>query len=95
MARELPMPAEHWAGGREMLHIPYAADSASQYLDLYLPDQEGKLPLLILVHGGGFILGDSQSRQTQWMYRYFRKHGFACASVNYRLAQEAPWPAAV
>lgn len=94
-ARELPMPAEEWTGGREILHIPYAADSVSQYLDLYLPEWDGLLPLLILVHGGGFIFGDSQSRQAQWMYRYFREHGFACASVNYRLAQEAPWPAAV
>ena len=29
------------------------------------------------------------------MYRYFRDHGYACASVNYRLAQEAAFPADV
>ena len=29
------------------------------------------------------------------MYRYFRDHGYACASINYRLAQEAPFPAGV
>ena len=29
------------------------------------------------------------------MYRYFRDHGYACASVNYRLAQEAAFPAGV
>lgn len=89
------MPTAPWNGGQEHLHIPYAAASPSQYLDLYLPDVPGKKPLLVLVHGGGFLLGDSQTRQAQWMYRYFRQKGYVCASVNYRLAQEAPYPAAV
>ena len=44
---------------------------------------------------GGFVYNDSQSRQAQLMYRYFRDHGYACASVNYRLAQEAAFPAGV
>jgi acetyl esterase/lipase len=29
------------------------------------------------------------------MYRHFRDRGYACASVNYRLAQEEPFPGAV
>ena len=88
------MPKTPW-DGRELLHIPYAAVSPSQYLDLYLPNTPGKKPLLVLVHGGGFLYGDSQTRQTEWMYRYFRQQGYVCASLNYRLAQEAPWPAAI
>lgn len=90
-----PMNQEPWANGRELLRVPYAEDSDSQYLDLYLPETEEKLPLFVLVHGGGFVYGDSQTRQVQWMYRYFRDHGYACATVNYRLAQEAAYPAAV
>ena len=89
------MPTTPWENGRELLHIPYAETSENQYLDLYLPDCSEKLPLLVLIHGGGFVFGDSQTRQVQWMYRYFRQHGYVCASVNYRLAQEAPWPAAI
>ena len=95
-----------WAGGDTYLHVPYAADSESQYLDLYVPrqayaDQEagsgtGSLPkLYVIIHGGGFISNDSQSRQAQLMYRYFRDQGYACASINYRLAQEAPFPGAL
>ncbi len=94
-AFDLPMNTEPWAGGQELLRIPYAEDSSSQYLDLYLPEGEEKPPLFVLVHGGGFVFGDSQTRQTQWMYRYFRDHGYSCATVNYRLAQEAAYPAAV
>ncbi len=88
------MPKMPW-DGQELLHIPYAAMSPSQYLDLYLPNTSGKKPLLVLVHGGGFLYGDSQTRQMEWMYRHFRQQGYACASINYRLAQEAPWPAAI
>ncbi len=29
------------------------------------------------------------------MYEYFREHGYACASVNYRLSGEAVYPAAI
>lgn len=81
-----------WDGGRSYEKVPYAGDSVSQYLDLYVPDTENPR-LFVLVHGGGFISGDSQSRQSILMYQYFRDHGYACASVNYRLAQEAAFPA--
>ena len=103
-----------WSGGRIYEHLPYAGDSESQYLDLYIPnigqdleqdpEQDSrqdtkpgfeKPGLFVMVHGGGFIAGDSQSRQSILMYRYFRDHGYACASINYRLAQEAPFPAGV
>ena len=116
--------SRNWTGGNSYLGIPYASDSHSQYLDLYVPfvknaaggvasesgaasdsgaeagdcaaaapEMKETPPLLIIVHGGGVIAGDSQTRQAQLMYRYFRDHGYACATVNYRLAQEAPFPA--
>ena len=94
-AFQLPMHAEPWTAGRELTCIPYAQDSDSQYLDLYLPEAEEELPLFVTIHGGAFVFGDSQTRQTQWMYRYFRDQGYVCATVNYRLGQEAPFPAAV
>ena len=92
------MTLPSWEGGKTYERLPYATDSESQYLDLYVPEggYEGELPkLFVLVHGGGFIANDSQSRQAQLMYRYFRDHGFACATVNYRLAQEEPYPGAL
>ena len=86
-----------WSGGTSYEHLAYAGDSDSQYVDLYVPaTEDGSLPkLYVVIHGGGFIANDAQSRQAQWMYRYFRDHGFACATVNYRLAQEEPFPGAV
>lgn len=93
---EVPLDVSgEWDGGETYKHIPYADVSDSDYLDLYVPDSEEPVPLLILVHGGGFLFGDSDTRQCQLMYQYFRDHGYACASVNYRLAGEAEYPAAV
>ena len=88
--------ADEWSGGQTYLAIPYAGASESEVLDLYVPDAgEEKPELLVIIHGGGFIAGDSQTKQAKLMYRYFRDHGYACATVNYRLAQEAAFPAAV
>lgn len=84
-----------WSGGKSYEGLVYAEDSEAQYIDLYVPDTETPAPLFVMIHGGGFAFNDAQSRQAQFMYRYFRDHGFACASVNYRLSPEAPYPAAV
>ena len=71
-----------------------ASDPDSKQTSDLDPKQDSDRPrLFVMVHGGGFIGNDSQSRQPVLMYQYFRDHGYACASVNYRLAQEAPFPA--
>ena len=82
-----------WTGGT--YNRVYYGESEAQYADLYVPNTDEPSPLFVLVHGGGFVSNDAQSRQAQFMYRYFRDHGYACASVNYRLAAEAPFPAAI
>lgn len=88
---------DEWTGGTSYLQIPYAEESENQYLDLYVPDMEnGERPqLYVIIHGGGFVANDSQSKQAKLMYRYFRDQGYACATINYRLAQEQPFPAAI
>lgn len=86
---------QEWSGGTTHMGIRYADVSPSDYLNLYVPNSEETPPLYVVIHGGGFVTNDAESRQAQLMYRYFRSCGFACATVNYRLAQEAPFPAAV
>lgn len=94
LSRVIPLDNVTWEGGTVFERVPYAADSENQYLDLYVPVTGGEPPkLYVIIHGGGFISNDSQSRQAQLMFRCFRDHGYACASINYRLAQEAPFPA--
>ena len=84
-----------WAGGKTYRNVQYADVSETDYLNLYVPDTQEPAPLIVMIHGGGFVMNDCESRQAQLFYQYFRDHGYACATVNYRLAEEAPFPAAV
>lgn len=73
--------------------IAYASTSPSQTLDLYLPASDGRTaaPVVVLIHGGGFAMGDSgmEARLAQTLV----EQGFAVAAVNYRLSGEALYPA--
>ena len=84
-----------WENG-ETIDVAYSDISENTYLTLYLPKDPGeeKPPLMILLYGGGAVMNDNHSRQVRLLYDYFRDHGYACASVNYRLAREALAPAA-
>ena len=76
---------------RHWLDVPYAAESARQKFNVYLPEGEGPFPAVILVHGGGWYTGD---RSDRWLASAFPfvEHGFALVSVGYRLADEAVFP---
>lgn len=56
-------------------------------LDLYYPDNDPqtKRPLLLLVHGGGFIAGDKADKLEVALAQHFARKGFVVASINYRM----------
>jgi acetyl esterase/lipase len=74
--------------------LAYASLSEAETLDLYLPQGAGPFPLLINIHGGGFLNGDKS-----WVDRYLAltllANGYAIASLDYRLSGEATFPAAL
>jgi acetyl esterase len=55
---------------------------------------KGPIPAVILVHGGGFVLGDIGFLHGQ-AAQIALGLGAAVAAVGYRLAPEHPWPAGV
>lgn len=63
------------------------------HLDCFRPEKEGKYPVLVLVHGGGWRAGN-KSLQVP-MAQKIAAEGFVTAAVEYQLALEAPYPAAV
>jgi acetyl esterase/lipase len=82
-----------------MLHgnIPYNNDNLPKHLlDIYLPaNAKGKIPLVIFIHGGGWLVNDKYAD-----IGYMRKtvaeiisNGFALASIDYRFATQAIFPA--
>lgn len=72
--------------------VVYASVSATQKLDLYLPEGSGPFPLVINVHGGGFMMGDKSNPAGA---DEFLAAGYAVASVDYRLSGEALAPAQI
>ncbi len=59
--------------------------------DIYLPDGEGDVcPVVVWIHGGAFRLGDKREPK---LARRLLDEGFAIVSINYRLSQQAIWPA--
>lgn len=62
-------------------------------LDLYLPKTKGKNALVFYVHGGGWTHGNKEAEYEK--IKVFIENGFAVANIEYRLARQAPAPAAV
>jgi acetyl esterase/lipase len=67
-------------------------------LDLYQPDSPGPHPLVLFVHGGGWIGGNTRHSGAladfPQVLAQLAAEGFVVASVEYRLSGEAPFPAA-
>lgn len=61
---------------------------------LYLPSDDSPVPTVVFFHGGGFVLGSIDTHD--WFCRHLtRESGCGVLSVDYRLAPEHPFPAAV
>jgi acetyl esterase/lipase len=79
---------------RKFLDLPYG-ESPAQKIDLFLPDEgKGLFPVIVYIHGGGFGVGDKRDGHLKEMLDGIKK-GYALVSVNYRLSDEAIFPAAV
>jgi len=83
-------PVELPAGARGIYDIAYVPGGhARQKLDLYLPPNGEKVPLVIWVHGGGWRGGDKAHPPALRLL----ERGYAVASVNYRFSNHATFPA--
>ncbi len=56
-------------------------------LDIYQPEKDPskKRPLLLLIHGGGFYIGDKTDPTYLALANYYVKKGYVVASMNYRM----------
>lgn len=83
-----PMPSHELpAGTRSGLNRPFGPDPA-QCVDLFVPAVgSGRAPLLVLLHGGAWRVGDkAQPEFVSAKRRHWLEQGWAVASLNYRLA---------
>jgi triacylglycerol lipase len=74
----------------------YGAD-ARHLLDVFEPPSAGAArPVLLFVHGGGFIAGDKHRPGTPYQDNvalWAVRHGMIGVNMTYRLAPQHPWPA--
>ncbi len=76
--------------------IAYAGDELDSHkLDLHIPNgTTGPMPVVIWIHGGGWMSGDKNLGLNNFQLRYAR-NGYVVASLNYRLSSEAIFPAQI
>lgn len=89
-ARQLQ--AEQHVPVKTALGLTYAEVKGQKLqLDLYLPEKVQSPPLLVWIHGGGWRGGSRKAPKLGEMVQ----HGFAVASISYRLTDKALFPAQI
>jgi acetyl esterase/lipase len=71
-----------------------------QRLDVYTPatGPEPQRPILIYIHGGGFVAGDKHSEGSPFFSnigQWAVLNGYNCIAMTYRLAPQHQWPSGV
>lgn len=79
---------------RRIDRIPYGPDARWNTLDVYRPrGKAGKLPVIVNIHGGGYVYGST--KQYQFYCVGLAQRGFAVVSFNYHLAPKYKFPTPV
>jgi acetyl esterase/lipase len=81
-------PVRHRAQGER---VTIAGPGGPLRIDFYAADAPREAPLIVLVHGGGWMAGDSDELAgwNAWLVA----RGYAVAVVDYRLVPTGAWPA--
>jgi len=61
-------------------------------LDLWKATSDEPTPLVVFIHGGGFLVGYKEYVKAD-LIRRCREHGISVAAINYRYSSQAPFPA--
>jgi acetyl esterase/lipase len=86
-------------GARQWSGLTYAVACGYRplQLDLWVPDTSTPAPLVVWVHGGAFMMGDRrflpETLRPGEVFDALLDAGLAVATIDYRHALEAPFPA--
>jgi len=94
LADWLPQMRERMAACRLIEDLEYArAGGAALRLDILQPPGPGPHPVLIYLHGGAFAIGSKRTHRA--LAAAYASQGYLVCNVDYRLAPEHPFPAAI
>ena len=71
----------------------FPVEGGSLAYDLFRPAGDGPFPLVVFIHGGGWISGDRTDYRDEALW--LAPQGYACACIDYRLAPLYPYPTPV
>jgi len=85
-------PGLNFTFSANRLNVPYGqADGEKLLLDAHVPAGEGKFPVVLIVHGGGWMTGDREQDIVP-VFAPFATN-FTWFTISYRLAPTNRWPA--
>jgi len=93
-ARQLVLPFSFTEPGVRVTRDVRYADGAGKrhLLDVYAPEgADGRNPVLLQVHGGGWTIGDKRQQGLPLM-NHLAARGWVCVACNYRLSPKATFP---
>lgn len=86
-------PPEAWDGVNIERDVAYGPDPLHK-LDIYTTAGDEGRPVLLFVHGGGFVRGDKDGAfYPDNIPLWAAMEGMVGVTINYRLAPDHPWPA--
>ncbi len=94
-ARQAPaIPIEKLESVNIATRIIPGGDGQDMKVKIYepVPRNESKLPALLFIHGGGYVLGDADGSDGDCQ-QFVQEAQCVVVSVDYRLAPEHPFPA--
>ncbi|HZA10099.1 alpha/beta hydrolase [Mycobacterium sp.] len=74
--------------------IPYGPYGRANRLDIWRRpdlDRDGRAPVLLQVHGGGWVMGNKRG-QGHPLMSHLAELGWICVSINYRHSPRNTWP---
>jgi hypothetical protein len=74
-----------WAAKEDRVFLDqHYGSHERQVFDLWLPKSAKKAPLVIYIHGGGFVMGSKDEIRTNKIIKKYLNAGVAFAAINYR-----------
>lgn len=85
-------PADEARTTLDIRSVPGPSEAPDVEVLVYRPlESNGALPCILHIHGGGYVAGDARGNEAAHR-RLVAELSCTIASVNYRLAPEAPFP---
>ena len=90
----LPRMKQRMATTQLIEHLEYACHGGKRLrLDILQPEGPGPHPVLMYLHGGAFAVGSKRTHRA--LAAAYASQGYLVCNVDYRLAPQYPFPAAV